>query len=188
MGPPLREHGDVINANAAGGVELTSDEANKIRTFINKHALEHQSLRELERRQLIGHLPKMYCVVPHATPLREVDGRYSRMRFSCAGFVFEAYRKARIVLVDQDTLPEATLADIRSAYGRYMEILERAGVALDEIGLGGNGPWRVLFCGYLFHSLGRDVNAVRREPFAPGMTHRYFLFCTAHRPDDSIAT
>lgn len=174
MGPPLHAEGGNVRANVVGSAILTDDEVQKIRTFIDRHALEHLVFAKLGRRQTIKLAPQMYCIYPHASPYREDDGRYARTRFSCAGFIFEAYKNARIGLLNIGALPSVEVSEIRSAYHDQMGLLEGEGVALDALGLEGVGPWQVMFCGYLFHALNREAGVIRNDPFAPGLPDRYF--------------
>ncbi len=174
MGPPLRVEGGNLMAHVIGSAVLTDDEVQKIRTFIDRHALEHLVFLKLGLRERINLSPQMYCVYPHFSPYREDDGRYARTRFSCAGFVFEAYKNARIELLDISTLPSMEVAAIRLAYHDQIEFLERGGIDLEALGLEGSGPWPVMFCGYLFHALNREASVIRNEPFTPDMADRYF--------------
>jgi hypothetical protein len=107
MGPPLRGNNasGQMQCNVIGSATLTNGEIQKIKAFIDRHANEHAAFLQVSRGQLIQAVPEIYCIIPHASPLREIDGRYTRTRFSCAGFVFEAYKKARITLIDVNNLP-----------------------------------------------------------------------------------
>ncbi len=125
--------------------------------------------------QLIKAAPQMYCVHPHASPFYEDDGRYARMRFSCAGFVFEAYKKARIELLDSNDLPMVDIAVIRLAYPGHVRLMEAGKISPEALGLEGSGPWPVLLCGYLFHALNRNADVIRHEPYAPSFVDRYFM-------------
>jgi hypothetical protein len=176
MGPPLHGQGDPghIRANVVGSATLTDDEVQKIRTFIDRHSNEHLLFLHLSLPQLTAIAPKMYCVCPHALPFYEEDGRYARMRFSCAGFVFEAYKKARIKLLDPNALPLVDIAAIRPGYPVQVRLMDNGRVSQDDLGLEGDGPWPVLLCGYLFHALNRDGDAVRREPYVPSVADRHF--------------
>ena len=177
MGPPLHGQGGPgrLRANVLGSACLTDDEVRKIKTFVDCHSSEHLLFLQLSTSQLIAAAPRMYCVHPHAAPLFEDDGRYARMRFSCAGFVFEAYRKARIQLLDPNTLPRVDLAVIRAGYPGQIHLMESGRIRPEDLGLAGDGPWPVLLCGYLFHALNRDKVAVRRDRYAPSAADRYFI-------------
>jgi hypothetical protein len=176
MGPPL--HGQAapghIRADVVGSAVLTDDDVQKIKTFIDRHENEHRSLLLLSRTERIAAAPKMYIICPHAMPFYEEDGRYARMRFSCAGFVLEAYRKARVNLLEPKALPPVDMAIIRVCYPTQIRLMEDGKISPDDLGLGGNGPWQVLLCGYLFHALNRDGVAARRGTYVPSADQRYF--------------
>jgi len=176
MGPPLHGHSAPghIKADVVGSAALTDDEANKIKTFVDRHANEHAAFAQVNARQLVQRAPEMYCVLPHASPLLEDDGRYARTRFSCAGFVVEAYNKARIRLLDLNGLPPVGMSIIAVAYPQQTRLITNGRVSADAFGLGGRGPWKVLLCGYLFHALNRDANMIRRESYTPTLDNRHF--------------
>jgi hypothetical protein len=177
MGPPLHgpDAAGTIRADVVGSAALTDDDVQKIRTFIARHANEHRSFLQFGMRELIAAAPEMYAICPHAKPFYEEDGRYARMRFSCAGFVLEAYRKARIRLLDPDALPPVDIAIIRLCYPMQVRLMEEGVISPGDLGLDGDGPWPVLLCGYLFHALDRDGIAVRREAYVPIVEHRHFV-------------
>lgn len=179
MGPPLhgQENPGHMIAHVVGSAVLTDDEIQKIRTFIDRHANEHLLFQQLGASQLMELMaasPKMYCIHPHAEPFYEDDGRYARMRFSCVGFVFEAYKKARINLLDPNALPPVDMTYIRPCYSTQIRLMKKGVVSPEDLGLEGDGPWPVLLCGYLFHALNRDSDAIRREPYVPSVVDRHF--------------
>ena len=112
--------------------------------------------------------------MPHAKPFTEEDGRYARMRFSCAGFVLEAYRKARIRFLDSKALPPVDKEIIRSCYPLQIRLMEDGKISPEDLGLEGAGPWPVLLCGYLFHALNRDAGTVRSGPYVPSIADSRF--------------
>jgi len=176
MGPPLHGQGGSgqVSADVVGSADLNDDEAQKIKTFVDRHANEHLVFQQFSTSQLIQVAPQMYCVHPHASPLYEDDGRYARTRFSCAGFVYEAYKKARIKLLDVNALPMVDEAVLALAYPET-RLMESGRIRPDALGLGGSGPWPVLLCGYLIHALNRDADIIRNEPYTPTIAHRYFI-------------
>ncbi|NOY43662.1 MAG: hypothetical protein GXP26_17735 [Planctomycetes bacterium] len=177
MRPPLhgRRDPEHMKVSVVGSATLTDDEVHKIRTFVDLHDGEHSAFLQLSRSGLIRATSEMYCVRPHASPLREADGRYARTRFSCAGFVFEAYKRARIELLDPNALPMVDMADIKLAYPDYERLMENERISSEDLGLDGSGPWPVLLCGYLFHALDRDAEAIRNHPYTPIAANRFFL-------------
>ncbi|MCH8042932.1 MAG: hypothetical protein IID44_04360 [Planctomycetes bacterium] len=176
MGPPLHGQGSPnhIIANVVGSATLTDAEEQKIRTFVDRHASEHLIFQQLTGLPLLRLAPQMFCVHPHASPLNEDDGRYVRMRFSCAGFVVEAYKKARIRLLDPSALPMVDIEIIRVGYPLQARLMDHDKISPEDLGLRGSGPWPVLLCGYLFHALDRGTDAIRNGPFAPDVAHRHF--------------
>jgi len=172
MRPPLHgpdEQGH-MRVDVVGSTVLTDDDRWKITTFVNRHAGEH----EVFKRFRFELLPQMYIVYPHMEPFYEEDGRYSRMRFSCAGFVLEAYKKARIKLLDPKTLLSVEMDILRPCYPELMRLIENGRISPEDLGLEGDGPWPVLLCGYLLHALNRDAATVRSEPYTPNIEDRYF--------------
>jgi len=175
MGPPLHGHDNAgkVRVDVVGSATLTDDEVQKIKTFVDRHANEHAVFSEISRNQLIQMAPQMYRVLPHASPLYEDDGRYARTRFSCAGFVLEAYNRARIRLLDLNAIPMVDMAIIAAAYPQA-RLIDRGLISSEDLGLCGNGPWPVLLCGYLFHALDREADVIRREAYPPDDADRYF--------------
>lgn len=176
MGPPLHGQSGLaqMEASVVGSAILTDDEERKIQTFIDRHANEHRAFQEIEGARLIVVASQMYCIHPHMSPYDEEDGRYVRMRFSCAGFVFEAYKTARIKLLDTDALPKIEMELIKSAYPGQTRLMETRTISQESLGLEGSGPWQVMLCGYLFHALNRDSESIRDEQYKPSTADRYF--------------
>ena len=159
MAPPMRATGQ-MKSDVLGTADLTEDEVRRIKDFVDRHEGEHAAIQMLGPKSF----PKVYCLVPHACPFFEEDGRYARMRFSCAGFVFEAYKRARIVLFEEQQMPPITIGKIKEAYHREARLLE-VQATRESLGLAGDGPWPLMLCGYIFHSLGRDPGVVRGTPY-----------------------
>jgi len=168
MAPPLKSS-EKMKADVFGTADLTADEERKLKSFIDRHVSEHQSAQILNRTTL----NEAYCIMPHCAPLREDDGRIVRMRFSCSGFVYEAYRRARIELVDIKSLPLHNLDTIKLAYPDCANLLERPGVC-HKLGLNGKGPWPVLLCGYLFHAMARDPESIRKDRYSVQAGDEFF--------------
>lgn len=171
MGPPLEMDGQ-MKADAYGGADLDHDKRRKIQIFIDRHAGEHAATKKLSAVNW-RLLAAFYCIHPHTTPYLEEDGRYTRTRFSCAGFVVEAYRKARIVLIDESKIPCISLDRMKESYPRLARLLDmpafRASMGLDDA-----HEWPVMLCGYLFHALNRDATEIRNIPYVPCAEDRYY--------------
>jgi len=173
MGPPLETDG-VMKVDARGTAKLNDDERHKIEDFRDRHAGEHAATRRLPLTTRLRHVPAIYCIHPHATPHREEDRRYVRTRFSCAGFVFEAYKAARISLLDELAIPRVGLAELKLSYPRFAQMLEDL-TFRESMGLGGGtGEWPVMLCGYLLHALSREAAEIRSTPYVPRGTDAYF--------------
>ena len=78
MGPPIGATSR-MRADTVSSAELSADEIRKIKAFVEKHYSEHKAT-QLTRSTI----PEVYCILPHSAPLAGSDGRYSRIRFSCA--------------------------------------------------------------------------------------------------------
>jgi hypothetical protein len=160
MGPPLRI-GAKMKADAVGTAGLTEGEARKIKAFIDRHEGEHRAVAKLSR----SNASQIYCIVPPSIPFKEEDGRSVRERFSCAGFVFEAYKRSRIRLVDDEHLPLIDLEHIKQAYPDFAAFLDRADFRA-SMGLTGTGPWPVMLCGYLLNALKRPEAQLRETAYS----------------------
>jgi len=155
MGPPLEISGRV-KVDVLATANLYEDERQRIKVFIERHAKEHLARRISKYRS--------YCICPHVKPELESDGTRIYTRFSCVGFVLEAYRFATIEPIELSSIPAIDILTIAKA---YPEILNASQKLKTEWGLDGNGPWRVVFSGYLIHGMNRDSDAIRSEKYAP---------------------
>jgi hypothetical protein len=107
-----------------------------------------------------------YKVDPPVFWQKGEDGTRLYRRFSCAGFVLDCYRYVGIDLIDEsskDSIPEIELETVASAYGPHV----RRPWLREELGIPGGGPWRIILAGYLFHSLSRTNEEIRRSPHIP---------------------
>lgn len=105
---------------------------------------------------------RSYVVRP-AVERDRVSGRVVYKRFSCAGFVAEAYLEgAGIQLVDEAHLPPVELPFTEAVWGVYPPRLR--GIA----GLVGDGPWPVLLPAYLLHAMRLPRVSL---PFQPTLEH-----------------
>ncbi len=173
MGPPLRTPGQ-MRADAQGTARLTDDEERKIWDFIDRHASEHAATRTLSDLALLKHAAAIYCIYPHTTPYLEEDGKYARDRFSCVGFVFEAYKRAGIVLLDGTTVPRVSLEKLKQSYpGFFASMLDNPGFR-ESMGLRDAEEWPVMLCGYLFHALNRSPEEIRGKPYVAREGDEFF--------------
>lgn len=171
MGPPLRDN-RLMSANVVGTAHITADEQRKIKTFIDRHESEHQALQKSGLSP--SNIGQAYCILPSSLPFAEADGRYTRTRFSCAGFVLAAYKSARIQLIDEGSLPTVDLAVIQQTYPVFASLLNRQAFR-GPLGLAGSGPWPVLLCGYLLHALKRNAADIRQSSYTAQRGDEIFM-------------
>lgn len=135
MMPPLDRAGPAMAVQCVGQVPLTDDEAQRIGLFIDELELEYEASR-------IGPSGQ-YVVRPHCVHDEETDTTPTRRRFSCGGFVIEAYRFVDIDLLvtEEDALPDVTVETLRMAYPSPVQM---RGLSTPDrrrpLGLIGDGP------------------------------------------------
>jgi hypothetical protein len=119
---------------------------------------------------------QQYRILPHMFWVESEEKRRIRRRFSCAGFVIEAYHSASVQLLDVTSLPAATEDELALAYPQLVElekkpkkVQERFGfTSREDLGLTGKGPWPIALPGYFFHSTARATDELPRPgPFQP---------------------
>lgn len=139
--------------DVVGNIELTASESRQIAIFIEETVKE---LESIPKRQ-------QYTVHPH---FRDRTDPKSARRYSCAGYVQQAYEYADIDLVDMAAIPDVELKTILPAYPDNREELEHPR-ARAFVGLKGDGPWPVLLPGYIFHAMNRPPQECRSTPYKP---------------------
>lgn len=156
MGPPLTR-GAKAKANAVGSVPLTNDEVRRIETWFAGVYDEYQSARASPLRQYHVHPPWKDEVDPN-TGVR----RYRR--YSCVGFVLDAYRQVEITLleIDEQSLPEIDSRTLALAYPSFPSNVPRI---REFVGMEGAGPWRVVLAGYVLHAMDRPGEQIRQCPY-----------------------
>lgn len=137
--------------DVVGSIELTAAESKQIATFVEEIEEELKSVPE----------NLQYTVHPHFRDRTEPD---SARRYSCVGFVQQAYEYADIDLVDIESLPNVELETILPAYPDRREVLLHRR-ARSFVGLKGDGPWPVLLPGYVFHAMNRSSLECRSTPY-----------------------
>jgi hypothetical protein len=166
MGPPLEIGNDTMANHNMGTAGLKTDEVLQVQVFIDDRAAEYEAgnLRRDKRKQ--------YCVAPHAEPFEETDGTVTYWKFSCAGFVIEAYRFAglNLLITDEGHIPPIGIGLLNAAY---------PGIADNpclrtHFKLHGSGPWNVVLAGYVLNALDRSVEAIRRAPYRPVIGDAFF--------------
>lgn len=103
MGPPIEEF-DKCQCHVIGQVGLTNEEIEAIEDWIASVATQYCAIKVLPFQQ--------YVIVPHMDWVMSEEGRMQRQRFSCVGYVIEAYRSAEVELLDLALLPEIGRAHV----------------------------------------------------------------------------
>ena len=166
MGPPIGESNQ-CQCHVIGQVGLTNEEIEAIEDWIASVATQYCEFKVLPFKQ--------YVIVPHMDWVISEEGRPQRQRFSCVGYVIEAYRSAEVDLLNLASLPDAHQSDAAEAYPLLIriatkpELAKKYGVtSIGDLGLYGDGPWKIPLPGYLFHSTARyRNNSPRPLPFVP---------------------
>jgi len=176
MQPPFHAEQEFARPiSAFGSADLTDEEQSQVKVFVDERKLEYDAQRirqsgSSRRDRILNE----YTIRPGAI---EPDRNRPFWRFSCAGFVIEAYRNANIVLVDESlgSLPLISLTNLRHAYN--FPLLDNAEFRT-ELGLDGDGPWRVVLAGYVMNSLNRTVTEIKASAYQPVEGDEYFPRCT----------
>jgi hypothetical protein len=163
MGPPIYTSSSnstgltspkKCRADLIAQIPLTSD---------NRKSMLHWKAK-IEKEERPGKPFEQYVVAPSVLWVRSETGRRLYRRFSCAGFVMSCYSSAGIVILNKEaSLPEVSVQDVELAYPQFRRLEEapeqtraRVGFAgLGHLGIAGDGPWRIVLAGYLFHALRR---------------------------------
>ena len=154
MQPPFAS-GRSFEPQVLGCAPLTVDEENRINIFVDG-LLDEYEAGQVRRA-------KQYVIAPHAKPFREADGTIVYWRYSCAGFVVEAYRSVELTIIATAAteLPPVSLKSICAAY----PFAENYRKTWDDWGITGDGPWPVLLPGHVLHSLNRPAEEIRQVPY-----------------------
>jgi hypothetical protein len=157
MGPPLEEAG-VMSAHAVGRVPLTNDEIKEIAVWIEQVADEYRNAapRPGRRRQYVIHPPWRDRFDPRT-------GVRIYRRFSCAGFVLDAHRQVQVDLLNmnEEALPPVDKTLLALAYPNA----DLNTSLLQDFGIHGDPPWRIVLAGYVLHAMNRSTEEIRRAPY-----------------------
>lgn len=165
MGPPLRTSDNAKPIQTIGAVPLTADQQEQVRVFVNERDLEYKAEQSLSRW-------RQYVVHPHVVRPNE---SFSRFRFSCSGFVMEAYREAGIGLIEGQSanVPRIDAQKVIHAYPELEDAIRNVGVR-KRFGLQGDGPWPVVLAGYVLSALNRTRDEILAGPHTPLPGDEYF--------------
>lgn len=172
MMPPLRTSRG-LPIQVIGSVQLGPDEQSQIGVFVEERKLEYRAQENRQARK-----PKredQYIIDP---PAKGPDPDKPYWRFSCAGFVIQAYLEAGIQLLvrDRSRLPKIPLEVLKQAYpaslaSRLDNAGERAKYGLSDEGKKG---WPVILAGYVINSLARDASVIQTTPYQPVRGDEFF--------------
>lgn len=167
MGPPLERSDEEVDVHAHGCVPLTADEMELIDVFVNRTQAEYGAHNAGELQQ--------YMIVPHCRQEEKADGTVAFRKFSCSGFVIEAYRFAGIDLIvtEPEDLPKVGIDTLLRAYPKQQRQLSHARFRR-SLGLEGAGPWPIVLAGYVLNSLRRTEAEIRGKPYLPQPGDEYF--------------
>jgi hypothetical protein len=165
MGPPLNSSG-TIKVDVFGTADLDVGQKQRIKIFKDTHESEHLA-RKLGKR-------KGYVICPHVKDEQEEDGTRVFTRFSCVGFVIEAYKNAGIELLVLNAIPSIPIDQVCRAYPDIAEELKDHPKIRGRWGIEGDGPWPVALCGYVIHSLNRSVMEIRKTAYSPQTSDAIF--------------
>lgn len=157
INPKLDDNTQAVQV--VGTANLDDAEILAIKTFVQGSLGERRALNK--RLRLLGKENDRYAqyiIYPAVAPPSQ---DYPLWRFSCVGFVLQAYLRAGITLIDSN-IPQVTLAELVRIYPHVsgLTTLER-----DELGIGWGSSWPVVFVGYVFASLARESSQIRHAPY-----------------------
>ncbi|MFT7639009.1 MAG: hypothetical protein ACI9G1_000736 [Pirellulaceae bacterium] len=161
MQPPLNDQASRV-VDVVGSVELTAEETQQIKLFVDELRSEYQVANASKKKQ--------YTIYPH---FRERNAANACRSYSCAGFVVEAYSDTGIDLLRLDQIPEIDLEILLVAYRDLENLLRNADIRTG-FGLEGDGPWPVLLPGYLLHATNRSPKECRESPYTVTIGDQYF--------------
>ena len=168
MEPPLHA-GKSWVPDVCGTAMLTRDEIKQVQLFCRQHRDKHaRYILDCERG---------FIIHPHCKPFYEEDGTPVATRFSCVGFVIEAYREIKIDLIvtGADKLGKVSWETLALAYpeinkGWWAKINQEYDLGLDPA----SPEWRIVLPGYVLHALARDSKDIRDTPYLPQEQDAYF--------------
>ena len=166
MKPPLRRDASASPIHSHGSAGLNVDETLQIGVFIDENESEMEAAKVRDRAK------DQYVIDPHATG---PDGTIKYRRYSCAGFVIEAYRDAGIDLLTtaRSDLPAVNISTLQRQYPDLSDALNHPKFR-ERFGLKGEGPWNVVLAGYVLNSMARTEAEIRARSYTPSPGDEYF--------------
>lgn len=167
MRPPLESQGRCYIDLYGRLEDITDDERLSIDCFIEELQEEYEAQRQRDGER------DHYIIHPHTNEVLANNGTLLFTQYSCAGFVMAAYEQIGVSLLctEESVLPEIDWLDMIRLYHDLDGVEQATRVRL---GLEGDGPWRIVLPGYLFHSLQRDTTTIRNEPYEPCAADRLY--------------
>lgn len=168
MGPPFGTHR--YECDAAGTASLSGAERRMIKKFVDDRLEEREAQKarlRLTRRD--RDIRTEYCILPSA---QRPTPAFPLWRFSCVGFVLQAYQTARIELLGLP-IPLRNLDELKRFYPSAAGKLDDPKVR-KQLGIADAGPWPVALVGYVLHSLNREPAVIRSAPYVPAAGDELF--------------
>ncbi len=175
MRPPLERPGE-CHADWVCSAGLSVRERRQIGVFSAMIESEYKAAQ-------IGSSREQYVICPHVENVRRDDHTILYRRFSCVGFVLEAYRDAGISVLWTDLAPRPLvgLDALKTQYPEFARILDRPRER-KKFGIPGDGPWPVVLSGYVLNALARPEKAIRTTPYLARAGDEFF---PPRRPEPS---
>jgi hypothetical protein len=147
---------------------LTVDEQLQIGLFSDEVESEYEAAR-------LGKFRDQYIICPHLKEVHREDQTVLYHRFSCAGFVLEAFREAEINILWTDLAPLPLVGPdaLKTQYPEFAKILDRLRER-EKLGIPGDGPWPVVLAGYVLNALARPEREIRNTPYLPRAGNEFF--------------
>jgi len=167
MGPPLVA-GERSGATPRAKLECPVHLVGAVPLDLDDREGIEDWLEEVDKEPPPDNPFKRYLARPHCDwHTAPETGRPLYRRFSCAGFVLECYRSIRIDLVNTNErdLPDVNVDMLVKAYPEIAreKVLARRGLTRADLGIAGDGPWRLVLAGYVFHALDEIAEEVPRS-------------------------
>lgn len=167
MCPPFENPGSTA-AHVVGSVPLSSDQENRLEMFLDNADGEFKALRKrVSHKHWYCYLS--FVVRPHVKAEPQDNPEYHR--YSCVGFVIEAYRSAGLGVIETDEarLPPVSRQTLQEAFELCDVVFDDSALA-SWLGLDRNERerWPVVLPSYVFHALNRpEVEIKRGYPVKP---------------------